>query len=81
MYVYGQETSNRFVMGQVPVAAGLDPSSPAGNADLQLGANIGGGIEWRINDYLSLGCDARQNLVTGRNTDFVTVGGYLSLNF
>jgi hypothetical protein len=82
MYVYGQETSNRFVMGQIPAAGGLaEHHSPAGNADLQFGVNIGGGVEWRINDYLGIGWDMRRNMVTGKDTDFTTTGGYLSLNF
>ena len=82
MYVYGQEMSNRFVMGQVPAAGGLaEHHSPAGNADLQFGVNIGGGVEWRINDYLGIGWDMRRNIVTGKDTDFTTTGGYISLNY
>jgi hypothetical protein len=82
MYVYGQQFSNREVLGQVPIGAALSRHhSPAGNADLQFGWNIGGGLEWRINDYLALGWDMRTNIVTGKDTDFTTIGGYLSLNY
>ncbi len=82
MYVFGQDMSNDFTIGQVPPAAELRRNhSPSGNADLQFGWNIGGGVEWRINDYIGIGWDMRHNIVTGKSTDFTTIGGYLSLNF
>ena len=80
------DSLGRFRPYLIPVGVAFLVSSPPSNDStyLDLGLNFGGGVEYQIVDWLSLGVDARYALGFGMNnakTSYFSTGGLVGIHF
>ena len=87
LYIFFSNTSGAplggdFVGGIAPLPAELQEINfPAGQGNVEVGANLGVGVDLYITKKLFIGAEYRYNAVVGENTNYGTFGGKLGLRF
>ena len=82
VYVFAADYDNDWVAGIAPLPVELEKNHmPAGNADTELGLNVGTGFDYMLNDIISLGLDARWHFVSDTDTSFGTLAANIGLHF
>ena len=82
IYVMALEPRNQFVAGIAPLPPELAQHDyPSGNADVEWGVNLGLGVDVELTELLHVGFDARYNLVSDANNQFLSLCGYLAFAF